>query len=163
MESRNGGGGLHRHYTPRPCLYQPKPDSPRNDQLYGSVNICGPANPPGGDCKDAGQRQPGRRDAAPGLEEGAQRLGIGIERPEQAEDGGGLAFRAAHTRWILRATPANEGPRIDRFGVYAARFDGRQISDWATGSRTWSLGASSVFATCLRSVTNAAIAWPFTA
>jgi catechol 2,3-dioxygenase-like lactoylglutathione lyase family enzyme len=43
--------------------------------------------------------------------------------PEVAEDGGGLAFRAAHTRWIVRPAPAGEAPRIDRFGVYVARYD----------------------------------------
>jgi catechol 2,3-dioxygenase-like lactoylglutathione lyase family enzyme len=43
--------------------------------------------------------------------------------PEQPDDGGGLAFRAAHTRWILRAAPAGEGPRIDRFGVNVAEYD----------------------------------------
>jgi catechol 2,3-dioxygenase-like lactoylglutathione lyase family enzyme len=43
--------------------------------------------------------------------------------PETREEGGGLAFRAAHTRWILRPVPAGETPRIDRFGVNVARFD----------------------------------------
>jgi catechol 2,3-dioxygenase-like lactoylglutathione lyase family enzyme len=50
---------------------------------------------------------------------------FGAELPE---DGGGLAFRAAHTRWILREAPANETPRIDRFGVYAARFDAAAVA-----------------------------------
>jgi catechol 2,3-dioxygenase-like lactoylglutathione lyase family enzyme len=50
---------------------------------------------------------------------------FGTELPE---DGGGLAFRAAHTRWILREAPANEAPRIDRFGVYAARFDAAAVA-----------------------------------
>jgi catechol 2,3-dioxygenase-like lactoylglutathione lyase family enzyme len=44
------------------------------------------------------------------------------------EDGGGLAFRAAHTRWILRAVPAGEAPRIDRFGVNVARFDAAAVA-----------------------------------
>jgi catechol 2,3-dioxygenase-like lactoylglutathione lyase family enzyme len=43
--------------------------------------------------------------------------------PELPENGGGIAFLAAHTRFILRAATTNEAPRIDRFGVYAARFD----------------------------------------
>jgi catechol 2,3-dioxygenase-like lactoylglutathione lyase family enzyme len=43
--------------------------------------------------------------------------------PEVPEDGGGVAFQAAHTRWILRAAPAGESPRIDRFGVNVARYD----------------------------------------
>jgi catechol 2,3-dioxygenase-like lactoylglutathione lyase family enzyme len=51
---------------------------------------------------------------------------------EVPEDGGGLAFRAAHTRWILRETPANEAPRIDRFGVYAARFDAAAVTQGLT-------------------------------
>jgi catechol 2,3-dioxygenase-like lactoylglutathione lyase family enzyme len=42
--------------------------------------------------------------------------------PELPDDDG-LAFRAAHTRWILRAAPAGEGPRIDRFGVNVAEYD----------------------------------------
>jgi catechol 2,3-dioxygenase-like lactoylglutathione lyase family enzyme len=51
---------------------------------------------------------------------------------ELSEDGGGLAFRAAHTRWILREAPANEAPRIDRFGVYAARFDAGAVAQGLT-------------------------------
>jgi catechol 2,3-dioxygenase-like lactoylglutathione lyase family enzyme len=43
--------------------------------------------------------------------------------PEVADDGGGRAFRAAHTRWIIRAVPAGETPRIERFGVNVAPFD----------------------------------------
>ena len=39
-----------------------------------------------------------------------------------------LAFRAAHTRWILRAVPAGEAPRIDRFGVNVARFDAAAVA-----------------------------------
>jgi catechol 2,3-dioxygenase-like lactoylglutathione lyase family enzyme len=45
---------------------------------------------------------------------------FGAETPD---DGGGIAFRAAHTRWILRPAPAGEAPRIDRFGVYVAHYD----------------------------------------
>ena len=47
---------------------------------------------------------------------------------ELSEDGGGLAFRAAHTRWILRAVPTGEAPRIDRFGVNVARFDAAALA-----------------------------------
>jgi catechol 2,3-dioxygenase-like lactoylglutathione lyase family enzyme len=43
--------------------------------------------------------------------------------PETPEDGGGVAFRAAHTRWIVRTVPAGEAPRIDRFGVNVAHYD----------------------------------------
>ena len=43
--------------------------------------------------------------------------------PEMPDAGGGLAFRAAHTRWILRAVPDGETPRIDRFGVNVAHYD----------------------------------------
>lgn len=43
--------------------------------------------------------------------------------PELPENGGGVAFRAAHTRWIVRAAPAGEAPRIDRFGVNVAHYD----------------------------------------
>jgi catechol 2,3-dioxygenase-like lactoylglutathione lyase family enzyme len=43
---------------------------------------------------------------------------------EMADDeGGGIAFRAAHTRWILRRAAAGEAPRIDRFGVHVAHYD----------------------------------------
>jgi catechol 2,3-dioxygenase-like lactoylglutathione lyase family enzyme len=48
--------------------------------------------------------------------------------PETREEGGGLAFRAAHTRWILRPVPAGETPRIDRFGVNVARFDAAAVA-----------------------------------
>jgi hypothetical protein len=48
--------------------------------------------------------------------------------PELPDDGGGLAFRAAHTRWIVRAAPAGEAPRIDRFGVNVARFDAPAVT-----------------------------------
>jgi catechol 2,3-dioxygenase-like lactoylglutathione lyase family enzyme len=47
--------------------------------------------------------------------------------PETPEDGGGLAFSAAHTRWIVRAVPAGEAPRIDRFGVNVARYDASAV------------------------------------
>jgi catechol 2,3-dioxygenase-like lactoylglutathione lyase family enzyme len=47
--------------------------------------------------------------------------------PETPEDGGGAAFRAAHTRWIVRAVPAGEAPRIDRFGVNVARYDASAV------------------------------------
>lgn len=47
--------------------------------------------------------------------------------PELPEEGGGLAFRAAHTRWILRAAPAGEAPRIDRLGVNVARFEAAAV------------------------------------
>lgn len=42
---------------------------------------------------------------------------------DASDDGGGVAFRGAHTRWILRPVPAGEAPRIDRFGVYVAHYD----------------------------------------
>lgn len=42
---------------------------------------------------------------------------------ETSDDGGGIAFHAAHTRWILRPAPPGEAPRIDRFGVYVAHYD----------------------------------------
>lgn len=48
--------------------------------------------------------------------------------PEVADDGGGIAFRAAHTRFLMRPAPAGEEPRIDRFGVYAARFDAAAVT-----------------------------------
>jgi catechol 2,3-dioxygenase-like lactoylglutathione lyase family enzyme len=48
--------------------------------------------------------------------------------PETREEGGGLAFRAAHTHWILRPTPAGEAARIDRFGVNVARFDAAAVA-----------------------------------
>jgi catechol 2,3-dioxygenase-like lactoylglutathione lyase family enzyme len=48
--------------------------------------------------------------------------------PETPEDGGGLAFSAAHTRWIVRAAPAGEAPRIDRFGVNVAHFDASAVA-----------------------------------
>jgi len=47
--------------------------------------------------------------------------------PETPEDGGGVAFRAAHTRWIVRAVPADEAPRIDRFGVNVAHYDASAV------------------------------------
>jgi catechol 2,3-dioxygenase-like lactoylglutathione lyase family enzyme len=50
---------------------------------------------------------------------------FGAEIPD---DGGGVAFRAAHTRWILRPAPAGEAPRIDRFGIYVARFDAPAVT-----------------------------------
>ena len=43
--------------------------------------------------------------------------------PGMPEDGGGVAFAAAHTRWIVRAVPADETPCIDRFGVNVAHYD----------------------------------------
>ena len=48
--------------------------------------------------------------------------------PETREEGGGLAFRAAHTRWILRSASAGEAARIDRFGVNVARFDAAAVA-----------------------------------
>jgi catechol 2,3-dioxygenase-like lactoylglutathione lyase family enzyme len=42
---------------------------------------------------------------------------------ELPDDGGGVAFAAAHTRWIVRTAPAGETPRIDRFGVNVAHYD----------------------------------------
>jgi catechol 2,3-dioxygenase-like lactoylglutathione lyase family enzyme len=48
--------------------------------------------------------------------------------PEKPEDGGGLAFSAAHTRWIVRSAPAGEAPRIDRFGVNVARYDASAVA-----------------------------------
>ncbi len=48
--------------------------------------------------------------------------------PETSEEGGGLAFRAAHTLWILRPAPAGEAARIDRFGVNVARFDAAAVA-----------------------------------
>lgn len=48
--------------------------------------------------------------------------------PELPEEGGGRAFRAAHTRWIVRPTPAGATPRIDRFGVNVARFDATAVA-----------------------------------
>lgn len=62
--------------------------------------------------------------------------------PEQPEDGGGLAFGAAHTRWILRAAGSGEAPRIDRFGVNVAASDFGAV---ARGLET--LGARVVSAT----------------
>jgi len=41
----------------------------------------------------------------------------------ETREGSTLAFRAAHTRWILEQVPAGEAPRIDRFAVNVARFD----------------------------------------
>lgn len=52
----------------------------------------------------------------------------GFFGPETREEGGGLAFRAAHTHWILRPTPAGEAARIDRFGVNVARFDAAAVA-----------------------------------
>ena len=43
--------------------------------------------------------------------------------PETADGDGGVAFAAAHTRWILRPVPGGETPRIDRFGVNVAHYD----------------------------------------
>jgi catechol 2,3-dioxygenase-like lactoylglutathione lyase family enzyme len=48
--------------------------------------------------------------------------------PDLPEDGGGRAFRAAHTRWILRPAPAGEAPRIDRFAVNVAHFDAEKVA-----------------------------------
>jgi catechol 2,3-dioxygenase-like lactoylglutathione lyase family enzyme len=48
--------------------------------------------------------------------------------PELPDEAGGLAFRAAHTRWILRPVPAGETPRIDRFGVNVGRFDAAAVA-----------------------------------
>jgi catechol 2,3-dioxygenase-like lactoylglutathione lyase family enzyme len=47
--------------------------------------------------------------------------------PESPDDGGGLAFKAAHTRWIVRSAPAGEAARIDRFGVNVARYDSTAV------------------------------------
>jgi catechol 2,3-dioxygenase-like lactoylglutathione lyase family enzyme len=47
--------------------------------------------------------------------------------PGVPEDGGGVAFNAAHTRWIVRAVPAGETPRIDRFGVNVAHYDSSAV------------------------------------
>jgi catechol 2,3-dioxygenase-like lactoylglutathione lyase family enzyme len=47
--------------------------------------------------------------------------------PEVLE-GSSVAFRAAHTRWILERVPSGETPRIDRFGVYVARFDSAAVA-----------------------------------
>jgi catechol 2,3-dioxygenase-like lactoylglutathione lyase family enzyme len=41
---------------------------------------------------------------------------------------GGAEFRAAHTRWIVEPVPRGEAPRIDRFGVYAARYDTERVA-----------------------------------
>ena len=69
---------------------------------------------------------------------------------EQRDEGGGLAFRAAHTRWILREAPANEAPRIDRFGVYAARFDAAAVAEGLTalGARVISTAAERLHFRC---------------
>jgi catechol 2,3-dioxygenase-like lactoylglutathione lyase family enzyme len=48
--------------------------------------------------------------------------------PESPDEAGGLAFRAAHTRWILRPVPAGEMPCIDRFGVNVGRFDAAAVA-----------------------------------
>jgi catechol 2,3-dioxygenase-like lactoylglutathione lyase family enzyme len=48
--------------------------------------------------------------------------------PEVVDDDGGIAFLAAHTRFIVRPTPAGEAPRIDRFGVYVAPFDAAAVA-----------------------------------
>jgi catechol 2,3-dioxygenase-like lactoylglutathione lyase family enzyme len=48
--------------------------------------------------------------------------------PELPDEAGGLAFRAAHTRFVLRPVPAGEAPRIDRFGVNVARFDAAAVA-----------------------------------
>jgi catechol 2,3-dioxygenase-like lactoylglutathione lyase family enzyme len=48
--------------------------------------------------------------------------------PESPDEAGGLAFRAAHTRFILRPTPAGETPRIDRFGVNVGHFDAAAVA-----------------------------------
>jgi catechol 2,3-dioxygenase-like lactoylglutathione lyase family enzyme len=47
---------------------------------------------------------------------------------EVPEEGGGRAFRAAHTRFILQPAPAGEAPRIDRFGVNVAPFDAAAVA-----------------------------------
>jgi catechol 2,3-dioxygenase-like lactoylglutathione lyase family enzyme len=48
--------------------------------------------------------------------------------PDSPDEGGGVAFRAAHTRFILRPVPAGEAPRIDRFGVNVGRFDAAAVA-----------------------------------
>jgi catechol 2,3-dioxygenase-like lactoylglutathione lyase family enzyme len=40
---------------------------------------------------------------------------------------GGAEFRAAHTRWIIEPAPRGEAPRIDRFGVNVAHYDGAAV------------------------------------
>jgi len=72
---------------------------------------------------------------------------FGAELPD---DGGGLAFRAAHTRWIVRKAPANEAPRIDRVGVYAARFDAAAVARELTalGARVISTAAERLHFRC---------------
>lgn len=47
--------------------------------------------------------------------------------PETRTATGGAEFRAAHTRWIVEPVPRGEAPRIDRFGVYVARYDSEPV------------------------------------
>jgi len=60
--------------------------------------------------------------------------------PEEKGGGAdGYTFKVAHTSWILRPVPNGEKPRIDRFGVNVAPFDGK-----ATASAIEGLGGSVV-------------------
>jgi catechol 2,3-dioxygenase-like lactoylglutathione lyase family enzyme len=47
--------------------------------------------------------------------------------PETRTATGGAEFRAAHTRGIVEPVPRGEAPRIDRFGVYVARYDSEPV------------------------------------
>jgi catechol 2,3-dioxygenase-like lactoylglutathione lyase family enzyme len=64
--------------------------------------------------------------------------------PETAEEAGRIAFHAAHTKWILEAAPAGAAPRIDRFAVNVAPFDGESVVSAleALGAHVVSAGAT---------------------
>ena len=63
---------------------------------------------------------------------------------ETVEEGGRIAFHAAHTRWILESAPAGSAPRIDRFAVNVAPFDPERTASAleALGARVVSASAT---------------------
>ncbi len=66
--------------------------------------------------------------------------------PETREEDGRIAFRAAHTQWILEPVPAGAMPRIDRFAVNVAHFDHDRVASSLErlGARVVSASADSL-------------------
>lgn len=74
-------------------------------------------------------------------------VGDSLDKPSGILDVDGRIITTGHTRVGARDV------------IYAVRYQGRQIADWASGSRTWTLGTTSMFAACLRDLTNATPVW----